>query len=129
MWAQIVNAILGLWLMASPELLGFDNPVADNDHIVGPLISSFAIIAIWEATRVVRLYNVPLAIWLLIGPWLLGYEETGASLNDMLVGLFVLILSFVKGKISQRFGGGWSAIWRSDTLHAREAKQRKHEAS
>lgn len=126
MKAQIVNALLGVWLMASPAILGFGNPAANNDNIVGPIIGTFAIVSIWEATRVVRLYNVPMAIWLLLAPWILGYETTAPIINDMAVGAVVLGLSFVKGTKSQKFGGGWKAVWHSDSLHAREAQKREY---
>lgn len=123
MWAQIINALLGIWLMASPAVLGFENIAADNDHIVGPVIASFAVISWWESTRVVRLYNIPLGAWLLLAPWVLGYDSTTSILNDMLIGALVIGLSFIKGKVTETFGGGWSAIWQSDTLHAQEARK------
>ncbi|MEJ8801410.1 SPW repeat domain-containing protein [Pontibacter sp. H249] len=122
MWAQVINAILGIWLMASPAILGLEGTSADNDHIIGPVIASFACISWWEATRVVRLYNLPLALWLLLAPWVLGYSETAAIVNDMAVGLIVAGLSVVKGKIDNSFGGGWSAVWHSDTPHAQAAR-------
>lgn len=126
MWAQIINAILGLWLMAAPAVLGYSNQTttADNAHIVGPVIVSFAVISWWEATRVVRLYNVPLGLWLLLAPWILNHESTAAIINDSIVGLLVLGLSFVQGKIESTYGGGWAATWRKDTLHAREARKK-----
>jgi hypothetical protein len=122
MWAQIVNAVLGLWLMVSPSILGLEGSTADNDHIIGPIIASFAIISWWEATRVVRLYNIPLGLWLILAPWVLGYENNSAIINDMAVGLLVIGLALVKGELTSTFGGGWKATWHSDTIHAREAK-------
>ena len=121
MWAQCINAALGVWLMASPGIFGFSNTIADNDHIVGPVITTFAIIALWECTRVVRTYNIPLGAWLLLAPWILGYDDTTAIINDMAVGALVIVFSLVKGKVEQRFGGGWSAIARSNALHQKEA--------
>ena len=121
MWAQYINAALGIWLMASPGIFGFSNTIADNDHIVGPVITTFAIIALWECTRVVRTYNIPLGAWLLLAPWILGYDDTTAIINDMTVGALVIAFSLVKGKVEQRFGGGWSAIVQSDALHQKEA--------
>lgn len=122
MWAQVINALLGIWLMASPGIFGFEGTIADNDHIVGPVIASFAIISWWETTRTVRLYNLVPAVWLIIAPWVLGYENTTAVINDMAVGVLVISLAMVKGKIEGTFGGGWKAIWNSDTLHEREAR-------
>ncbi|MBC5775336.1 SPW repeat protein [Pontibacter sp. KCTC 32443] len=125
MWAQIINAILGIWLTVSPAILGLsdDKTISNNAHIVGPVIASFAVIAIWEATRVVRLYNVPLALWLLLAPWVLGYDQTTAIINDMVTGVAVLGLSMVKGKIEGTYGGGWSAIWHRNSLHTTEARR------
>ncbi len=99
--------------MASPSILGFNHQATDNDHIVGPIIASFAIISWWEATRVVRLYNLPLGAWLLLAPWVLGYQATTPIINDMLVGALVISFSLVEGKITDEYGGGWSAIWQS----------------
>ena len=62
MWARVVMAILGLWMMVAPDLLKFEDNVADNAHIAGPLILSLSIISLWEATRNVRLLNGPLAL-------------------------------------------------------------------
>ncbi|MCC9138557.1 SPW repeat protein [Pontibacter silvestris] len=126
MWAQIINAILGIWLIVAPAVLGADKAAADNDHIIGPIIVSFAVISWWEATRVVRLYNLPLGAWLLLAPWILGYNETTVIISDMMVGALVIGFSFVKGKTETRYGGGWSAIWKSDSLHEREAKKQSN---
>lgn len=122
MWAQIINALLGLWLMASPSILGTEGTTADNDHIIGPIITSFAIISWWEATRVVRLYNLPLGAWLILAPWVLGHDGTLAIANDMVIGALVIAFSLVKGKVTETYGGGWSAIWQSDTSHAQAAR-------
>ncbi|MBJ6116785.1 SPW repeat protein [Pontibacter sp. BT310] len=125
MWAQIINALLGIWLMASPAVFGFadDRTISNNAHIVGPVIASFGIIACWEATRVVRYYNLLPGAWLLLTPWVLGYDTTTAIVNDLVIGAAVIGLSLVKGKVSGTYGGGWSAIWKKDSLHATEARR------
>lgn len=125
MWAQVINMLLGIWLMASPSVLGFEGTAADNDYIAGPVIASFALIAWWEATRVVRLYNLPIGLWLLIAPWVLGYSEDAATINDMVVGALVASLSLVKGKIEGHYGGGWRAIWHTHTPHVKAARTQK----
>lgn len=123
MWGQIINAILGIWLMVAPAVLGFDKIIADNDNIVGPIITTFAITAIFDSTRPVRKFNIPLGIWLLLAPWVLSYEPTLAIINDMAVGALVIGFSFVKGHVESKFGGGWSSLWQDNSLHEREAKQ------
>ena len=124
MWAQIINVILGLWIMASPDLLSFADPTAaDNNHIVGPLIVTFAFTALWEATRSVGKWNIALGAWLLIAPWILSFEDKSALINDVAIGAVVVALSFVKGKITQHFGGGWSALFKDNPEHIEKTRK------
>ena len=78
-------------------------------------------IALSEATRNVRYFNIPLGLWLLVAPWLLQYENTQALLNDYAVGILVILLSLVKGKRQNYYAGGWAALRGTDTPHERKA--------
>jgi hypothetical protein len=111
MWAQVINMALGLWLMAAPAVLGYGRPAATVDYIVGPLVATFACIAVWEATRPIRWLNLPLGLLLMTGPWLLGYPLQ-AKVNSTAVGLVVAALSCVRGASRHKFDGGWSMLWR-----------------
>jgi hypothetical protein len=116
MWARVATLLLGIWLMMAPGLLHFNNIIADNDHIVGPLIVTFSTIAIWECTRNVRMLNLPLGAWLLFSPGILGYVDTAAFASDYTVGVLTILLSLVKQKRKNSFGGGWTAIWKSENI-------------
>ena len=110
MQAQLLAAILGVWLMAAPAVLGYGEPAATSDRVVGPLAASFAVVAVWQVTRPVRWGNLPLGVWLLAAPWLLGYERA-AFLNSMAVGAALVACALVRGTVdSRRLGGGWSAL-------------------
>jgi hypothetical protein len=113
--------ILGIWLMFAPGVLDFSKKISDNAHITGPLIATFSMVAIWECTRNVRLFNLPIAVWLFAAPLVLQYDNDTALMNDYAVAVLIILLCVVKIKRKHRFGGGWPAIWRSDTLHSREA--------
>lgn len=123
MWAQVINFIIGLWLMAAPGVLGYSGIAADNNHIVGPVIASFAMISWWECTRQVRLWNIPLGAWLILAPWVLDYDDRQILINDSISGAVIILLSFVKGKVEGLYGGGWTSLWSSDSLHEQEAKK------
>ena len=111
MWAQVVNALLGVWLLAAPAVLGYGDPARTNDRIVGPLAASLAAIAVWEVTRPLRWANLAFGLWLLAAPWLLNYETT-ATVNSTLTGVLFAALSLVRGTYRpERFGGGWAALW------------------
>lgn len=124
MWAQIVNTILGLWLMAAPALLGYNQIAADNGHIIGPVIVTFSVVAYWEATRVVGKWNFLLGGWLLLAPWILSYDVQSAYISDMGTGILVIIFASVTGNIAQKYGGGWNALWQKDPEHIKELRKR-----
>ena len=110
MWARLLNAALGIWLMAAPAVLGYGAPAQTADRIVGPVAASFAIIAISEVTRALRHVNLLLGAWLLLAPWLIGYAVV-PTVNSLLVGAAMIALSRVRGPGQEEFGGGWLKLW------------------
>ena len=112
MLAQLINTLLGVWLMAASAVLGYGGGARTNEQIVGPVIATFACCAIWQATRPLRWVNLPLGLWLAAAPFILGGYEREAMLNGILTGLAVAALSCVRGRRTKRFGGGWSALWK-----------------
>lgn len=110
MWAQLASTGLGLWLMAAPALLGYGDPAGTSDRIVGPIVASFAWIAVSEITRPLRRVSFLAGGWLLLAPWVLGYDLV-PSVNSMVLGLLVIVCARVHGTVSERFGGGWASLW------------------
>lgn len=110
MWARIVNISIGLWLIAVPGIFAYAKMPADNDHIVGPIVVTFSVVACWEATRGMRKWNFAPGLWLLLAPWVLSYDATIPIISDMVCGLLILIFASVRGKVEAKFGGGWSEI-------------------
>lgn len=111
MIARAANALLGIWLMSAPAVLGYGNPAANHDHIAGPLAATFAIISVAEVTRSVRWMNVILGVWLLAAPWILGYRGPAPIVNSMVVGVLLGALGLVRGTVREQVGGGWRMLW------------------
>ncbi|MGH7233280.1 MAG: SPW repeat domain-containing protein [Nitrospiraceae bacterium] len=111
MFAHIINVLLGVWLMAAPDVLDYGDPARTNDHIVGPLILSFAMIATSEVTRSVRWINLGLGLWVAMAPLPLGYPFR-VAMHSVAVGVMVAALSCVRGTMKERLGGGWGVLWR-----------------
>lgn len=109
MWAQVVNVLVGLWLMAAPAVLGYHGLARTSDRIVGPIAATIATIAISEATRPVRWANVACGAWLLLVPWVAG-AGTAAAVNSLAVGVVLIACAAVRGRRRQRLGGGWRAV-------------------
>lgn len=112
MWPNVFTMALGLWVIAAPAVLGYGDPAQTNDHIIGPLVAAFALIACWPVTRGLRWLNLLLGAWLVVAPWLLGYAEASATINSMLAGALIALLSLIKGERKKRIGGGWAELFR-----------------
>jgi uncharacterized membrane protein len=103
-WNLLVSVALGLWLMFAPASFGSIGPAAHSDHLVGALIVTAAVIALADVGRSVRFINVIFGAWVMVAPWLLAGDEGSARWNDLTVGALVILLSFPRGKIGERYG-------------------------
>lgn len=123
-YAQLLVSILGIWLMAAPDVLGYGGALADSNRIVGPLLVTTGGIAIWEVTRKARLAALPLACWLLASPWIFG-APTEAIISNMATGIAAGLLSLVHGHVPDKFGGGWVAIWSPESPYEDKPQTRE----
>lgn len=104
-WPLVASAVLGLWLMFSPALFGSDGTMADSDHLVGPLVFTVAVISMAEVVRAGRFLNVLLGAWIVAASWFLSGATLSATWNSVLVGIAIVVLSFPRGTIHERYGG------------------------
>ena len=104
-WTLLLSAVLGIWLMASPAVFGSEGAAANSNYLVGALITTFAVIAMAEVTRQARFVNVLAGAWIIAAPWLLAGATAGAVWNSAIVGVIVILLSFPRGVIRERYDG------------------------
>lgn len=109
MIAQLVVAMVGIWLMVAPSVFDLAEPATTLGHIIGPLVASFGLIAAWQVTRSLRWVNVALACWLLVSAYKIAYPFM-ISINEAACGLLVGLLSLVRGRDRHAMGGGWRAL-------------------
>ena len=109
MWPHFLCTAIGVWLMAAPQVLAYGGAAETNDHIVGPLIVTFSCSAAFQSVRGLRWVSAVLGAWLIVAPFVLGYERE-PLVHSLLVGAAVLLLSMIRGPITQRFAGGWSEL-------------------
>jgi hypothetical protein len=76
-----VNALLGLWLIASPWILGAPGPhVARSGMAVGLLTLAFAVVRFSRKhSAAMSWINVLLGAWTMMAPWVL--QETSADIR------------------------------------------------
>lgn len=111
-WAQALSALVGVWLVAAPALLGYADVAAASavHRVVGPVVAGASLVAVWGHARPLRWVNAPLGLALVGAPLAVSYPLVGAA-NGVLAGLLVAGLAFVRGTVDRRFGGGWSVLW------------------
>jgi len=103
-WNLLVSVALGLWLMFAPAALSSTGMAAHSDHLIGALIVTVAVIALADVGRSVRLVYVLFGAWVIVAPWLLGGATASATWNDMIAGALVILLSFPRGTVGERYG-------------------------
>jgi len=93
-WQDWMNLILGLWMIASPWILGFEgaaNPVVWSAWILGAAIVVFAGLAVYMPRAWEEALNIILGIALSVSPWALGFaDQPTPTTNAVVVGLFVI---------------------------------------
>lgn len=100
----LASSALGIWLMFAPFAFGSVGLAAHSDHLIGALIITAAVIALADVGRAVRFINVLFGALIIIAPWVLGGATPGSRWNDLIVGVFVILLSFPRGKIGDLYG-------------------------
>lgn len=102
-WNPLACALVGIWVMAAPGVLGIpmQTAAADRDFLAGAMIATFAVIAFADVSRTARFLCIPFAIWLLVGPLLQGGANT---LSDVISGITVIMLSIPRGKVKESYG-------------------------
>ncbi len=103
-WNLLVSAVLGIWLMASPSGFGIIGGVATSNYILGPMIAAVSIIALAEVFRSVRYLNIIFGLGLCIAPWVVTEGNTTALCNNLVVGVLILALAPIKGRVAEKYG-------------------------
>ena len=120
MIAQVVGIVVGVGLMATPAVLGYAGSTASDVHrTIGPLAASLALIAVWQATRAVRLPNIVLGAALAVSPVVVDHQAD-AAITAVLAGVALAAATPFAGRERRRLGGGWRAAW---PLHAERSSR------
>ena len=116
MWAGLIvpptlmiSALVGMWLMAAPDIFNSVGGAADSDHLLGALVVVVAVLAMAEVTRALRFLNILLALTIIVAPWVLGGAPLAAGINDVVAGTLIIVLSIPRGAIRNRYGA-WNPL-------------------
>ena len=108
-WTLTASALIGLWWMAAPDVLGAgrQTTAADSSHLVGAAAVCIAVICTAEVVRAARLLNVPLGLWMAGSAWFLDGATPGFQWSSLVSGAALVLLSLPRGHVAERYGH-WS---------------------
>ena len=96
-WRDLLIGASGIWLIASPTVLGYNlvEAAAYNAVGVGACLVVFCIVSAWRLEDLGNeIFNVVMGFWLALSPFSLGFSEQRiAELNAITVGLIVVALA------------------------------------
>jgi hypothetical protein len=103
-WQDRIEVALGLWLVASPFLLGVTRqPAAWAAILAGVAVVTLAVDAFYYPEIVEEWGNLAVGIGLAASPWLLGYDgDRAAMINALACGVAIAALSFWTAEDIQR---------------------------
>lgn len=80
-WQDTIALILGLWLMASPWILGYAGVSIAmwNAVLFGALIVLMAVMAIVNFHEWEEWADIIIGLWLVVSPWALGFAMAYAA--------------------------------------------------
>lgn len=102
---DVLNLILGAFLVVSPWLFGFaagaetQNAVVSGIIIAVLSIAALAAFAEWE-----EWLNLIMGLWVIVSPWLLGFAGTTAAWVHVVIGIIVAAVAAAEMWMS-RHGG------------------------
>jgi uncharacterized membrane protein len=100
--------------MATPSVLQSSGKgFSDSLYISGALVITFSIISAFGVVRRLRSILFLTGIWLLISLWVLNPGSRILAMNTTLTAFVIAILSVIKTKVKERYGGGWSQLIRN----------------
>jgi uncharacterized membrane protein len=103
-WSLLLSVLVGLVLMASPEITSAGGDAANSDQLLGALIVTVAMIALADVGRITRFLNILFGAWVVIAPWILDGATSSSTLSAAIAGVLVILLSLPRGPVGERYG-------------------------
>jgi hypothetical protein len=104
-WPIIAQLLIGIWLMARPDILPFAGQTANCDHVLGALAVTVAAVATAEVTRIARFANVLIGLLLIVSAFVFAMHQPIVLCSDLVSGILLILVSLPKGEIVERYAG------------------------
>ena len=94
LWAPFLNIALGLWLITSPFLLGYESRgMIWSDTLAGVLVAVLSVVTLSWRFGLLRWAVAAVAVWVMAAPLVFWAPLAAAYLNGTLVGALIFALA------------------------------------
>lgn len=107
---QAIAFLVGIGVMAAPDLLGLRDSVANAFHVLGPIAASIAGMAAADVLRGLRRLHLLVGLAIAVAPIILGGEATAIGVG-LAAGAVLVAMAFPGHGDPEAFGGGWRMLW------------------
>jgi uncharacterized membrane protein len=97
-WSMLAATFAGLWLMLTPWVFELNGPIADWDHVLGPLMIVASSLSLADATKQARYFNLLLALGIAIGALIFFREQSWSALCNHFAIVTVAVISTLNRK-------------------------------
>lgn len=108
-WNLFLTALIGCWALFFNDMVGFSGALAKNMDVCGALMVTFSVIAWSETTRSIRFINIIPALWLAISAFIFPHDHGFLVWHNVILALIVILISFYRGKIKEKYGT-WNKV-------------------
>jgi hypothetical protein len=110
-WTIAAQLVIGIWLMARPDIIAYTTESANCDHLIGAVIVTVTAVATAEVTRIVRYINVPIGAILIGASLILALHNPAELISDIACGVILVLVSLPRGKIVESYAS-WNKFIR-----------------
>jgi hypothetical protein len=110
-WQDPVNLVLGLWLIVSPWIRGFQAERASlwSAVILGILVAATAVTSLFRVRAWEEWANVVLGVCVIICPWVLRFTQYATpTWNAVITGIIIAALALWALGTDKHIGGWWT---------------------
>lgn len=108
--APVASFVIGVSLMAAPDVLGYADPVRSVHHVIGPIVASLSTIAMWQVVRAVVRANLASAAAITVAAF--WADTVPIALLCAGAGALLGALALAPIHVGDRYAGGWMALVR-----------------
>lgn len=86
-WQDQLILLLGLWLIASPWVLGYpsDSPPTTNAVVAGIIMAALAAFDLYKTYVWAVVLNLVVGAWVTVSPWVIGMLQDRAMMISLIV--------------------------------------------